>query len=165
MKRMTGACAANRPWTEEDRAELARLRRAGLSSQEIAERIGRTIRAVDSAACKMGLPSVRKPHRTTELEQVRRLAERGYSDRVIGITIGRTRPAVYQLRKKYNIRAGALSKNKRWGYTPADIRVIARCYETSSKPIVEAARLLGRSVYGVQHFASKHGLTKRGRRK
>ncbi len=53
MKRMTGACAANRQWTEEDRAELLKRRRAGESAAEIAQAMNRSERAVILAAAKL----------------------------------------------------------------------------------------------------------------
>ncbi len=162
MKRMTGACAANRQWTEEDRAELLKRRRAGESAAEIAQAMNRSERAVISMAYKLGLPAVRKPHRLTELAQVRRLAERGYSDRVIGLTIGRSRTAVSQIRDKYKIKAGVHSRHRRWHYTGIDIEVIRHCYATSDAPILAAAKLLGRTRTAIQAFACKHGLT-RGR--
>lgn len=161
MKRFTGSCANNRPWSDEDRAELLKRRRAGESTAEIAEAMNRSERAITSMACKLGLPVVRRPHRLTELAQVRRLAERGYSDRVIGLTIGRSRSAVSQIRDRYKIPAGAKSRHKRWGYTSIDVDVVRHFYQTSKAPIRDAAKALGRSRDGVQQFATKMGLTKR----
>lgn len=159
--KLTGSCANNRIWTEADRAELLKRRRAGQSSKEIGEAMGRTPQAVNCMAYKLEMPVKKRPHKLTELNQVRRLAERGYSDRVIGLTIGRSRTAVSQIRDRYKIPAGAKSRHKRWGYTSIDIDVVRHCYQTSKAPIRDAAKLLGRSRDGVQQFASKMGLTKR----
>ncbi len=162
MKRFSGACAANRPWSDEDRAELLKRRRTGESTAEIAQAMNRSERAITSMACKLGLPVVRKPHRLTELAQVRRLAERGYSDRVIGLTIGRSRSAVSQIRDKYKIKAGTYARHRRWHYTKVDIEVIRHCYATSDAPVVTAAKMLGRTRTAIQALACKLGMT-RGR--
>lgn len=98
---------SQRIWTPHDINELRRLVRAGLPHAEIAPKIGRSIKAVSSAIQKFDVPVIRNTaYRGDDIRKIRELAARGYSDRIIGLTIGRTRSAISQIRERRGIRAG-----------------------------------------------------------
>lgn len=98
---------AQRVWQPRELAELRVLVRSGMPHAEIAAKLNRSVKAVSSAIYKFGVRVVRSTgYRGDELRRIRELAERGYSDRVIGLTIGRTRTAVSQIRDRRGIRAG-----------------------------------------------------------
>ena len=101
---------AQRQWKLLEIAELHRLRAAGVSYGDIAIALNRTMRAIHCAVCIFEAPGAKRPVRTTDVQWVRDLAARGYSDRVIGLTVGRTRTSVSQIRDREGIQAGRAVK-------------------------------------------------------
>jgi hypothetical protein len=97
---------AQRQWTEFEVAQLKRLRLAGLTYAEIGAKLDRSVSAIGAAVWTYDLRSLKKPIRRSDIEWIRSLAARGYSDRVIGLTVGRTRTAVSQIRDRNQIPAG-----------------------------------------------------------
>ena len=97
---------AQREWRLREIAELHRLRAAGVSYADIATALNRTMRAIYTAVCIFEAPGAKRPVRTTDVQWVRDLAARGYSDRVIGLTVGRTRTSVSQIREREGIASG-----------------------------------------------------------
>ena len=98
---------AQRIWQPRELAELRVLVRAGLPHAEIAAKLNRSVKAVSSAIYKFDVEVTRNTnYRPDDVRRVRELAARGYSDRIIGLTIGRTRSAISQIRERRNIAAG-----------------------------------------------------------
>lgn len=98
---------AQRVWQPRELAELRVLVKAGVSHAEIAQKLNRSVKAVSSAIYKFNVPVKRSTgYRADEVRKVRELAACGYSDRVIGLTIGRTRTAISQIRERRGIGAG-----------------------------------------------------------
>lgn len=98
---------SQRIWTPHDINELRRLVRAGLPHVEIAEKVDRSVKAISSAIYKFDIQVTRSSgYKAEDVRKVRELAARGYSDRIIGLTIGRTRSAISQIRERRGIRAG-----------------------------------------------------------
>ena len=96
-----------RIWTPNELNELRRLVRQGLPHAEIATRLNRSVKAISAAIYKFDVPSSRsRGYSGADVQRVRQLASRGYSDRIIGLTIGRTRSAISQIRERRNIAAG-----------------------------------------------------------
>ena len=97
---------SQREWTPREIAELKKLRHEGVAYAEIARQLNRSQKAIGSAVYKFDAQAMRRPWRSTEIAQVKHMAAKGYSDRVIGLTIKRTRTAVSQLRERRGIGAG-----------------------------------------------------------
>lgn len=105
---------SQRQWTEFEVAQLKRYRLAGLSYAEIGEKLDRSVGAIGAAVWTYNLRSLKKPIRRSDIQWIRDLAARGYPDRVIGLTVGRTRTAVSQIRDREGIPAGRAVKMA-WG--------------------------------------------------
>ena len=104
---------SQRQWEPREIAALKKLRREGLPYAEIAQQLNRSQKAIGSAVYKFDAQAMRRPWRSSEVAQVKHMAAKGYSDRVIGLTIGRTRTAVSQLRERGGIAAGNPEHNPR----------------------------------------------------
>ena len=101
---------SQRQWTEFEVAQLKRHRLAGLSYAEIGALLNRTVGAIGSAVWQFDLRAIRQPIRRSVVNHIRALAALGYSDRVIGLTVGRTRTAVSQIRDREGIPCGRDAK-------------------------------------------------------
>ena len=99
-----------RQWTDFEIAQLKRHRMAGLSYAEIGAILDRSAAAIGSAVWQFDLRAKKKPIRQSEIRHIRALAALGYSDRVIGLTVGRTRTAVSQIRDREGIPCGRSAK-------------------------------------------------------
>ena len=98
---------AQREWSPRELAELRVLARQGMPHAEIAEKFSRSVKAISSAIYKFDVRSTSsKGYRGDDVSKIRELAARGYSDRIIGLTIGRTRSAISQIRERRGIAAG-----------------------------------------------------------
>lgn len=97
---------AQRAWTPEELSRLRVLLRQRATYAAIGAELGRSAKAISSAVWKFDLRTSRQPYRGDVIRTVRRLAASGYSDRIIGNTVGRTRSAISQLRAKLGIPAG-----------------------------------------------------------
>lgn len=98
---------SQRVWEPRELAELRVLVRAGLPHADIAAKLNRSVKAISSAISKFDVRVIRSTgYRGDDLRRIRQLAAAGYSDRVIGLTIGRTRSAISQIRERRNIAAG-----------------------------------------------------------
>lgn len=96
-----------RIWTPNELADLRRMVRQGMPHAEIATRLDRSVKAISAAIYKFDIKVTRNTgYRPDDVRRVRELAARGYSDRIIGLTIGRTRSAISQIRERRNIAAG-----------------------------------------------------------
>lgn len=102
-----------RQWTEFEVAQLKRHRLAGLSYAEIGAKLNRSVGAIGAAVWTYNLRSLKKPIKRSDIAWIRDLAARGYSDRVIGLTVGRTRTAVSQIRDREGIPPGRAAKMAR----------------------------------------------------
>ena len=98
---------AQREWSPRELAELRVLARQGMPHAEIAAKLDRSVKAISSAISKFDVRVTRSTgYRGDDLRRIRQLAAAGYSDRVIGLTIGRTRSAISQIRERRGISAG-----------------------------------------------------------
>ena len=98
---------AQRIWQPRELAELRVLVRSGMPHAEIAEKLNRSVKAISSAIYKFDVRVTgNKGYRGDDVSKIRQLAACGYSDRVIGLTIGRTRTAISQIRERRGIAAG-----------------------------------------------------------
>ena len=95
-----------RVWTDFEVAQLKRHRLAGLSYAEIGAILDRSASAIGSAVYQFDLRAIKQPIRRSVVNHIRSLAALGYSDRVIGLTVGRTRTAVSQIREREGIGSG-----------------------------------------------------------
>lgn len=105
---------AQRQWTSAEIGELRIMRRAKVPYAEIAAKLDRSVSAIANAVYVYDLDTSKRPWRAGDVLRVRELAARGYSDRVIGLTIGRSRSAVSQLRDQRGIKSGREIKTG-WG--------------------------------------------------
>lgn len=105
-QRLPGNPNFGRRWTEDEKRELMRMRRAKVPTEEICRALNRSLQAVMNMASKMSAPLAKPPYRTSQVRQIQRLAESGYSDRVIALTIGRGHDAVQKFRRRHGIPAG-----------------------------------------------------------
>jgi hypothetical protein len=101
---------AQREWSEFEVAQLKRLHAAGLSYVEIGAKLGRSRGGIANAIYKFDLRVKKRPILRAEVRHIRDLAARGYSDRVIGLTVGRTRTAISQIRERQGIPCGRAVK-------------------------------------------------------
>lgn len=97
---------SQRVWTDFEVAQLKRHRLAGLSYAEIGAILDRSASAIGSAVYQFDLRAIKQPIRRSVVNHIRSLAALGYSDRVIGLTVGRTRTAVSQIREREGIASG-----------------------------------------------------------
>jgi hypothetical protein len=98
---------AQREWSPRELAELRVLARSGMPHAEIAAKLSRSVKAISSAIYKFDVRVTSNTnYRPDDVRKVRELAARGYSDRIIGLTIGRTRTAISQIRERRGIAAG-----------------------------------------------------------
>lgn len=104
---------AQRKWTPRELAELRKMRRQNVSYRDIAAHFGRTTRAIASQVYQLDARGFRCPWKAADLIQLRHMAARGYSDRKIGLTIGRSRTAVSQKRDRMGLAPGNPKHNPR----------------------------------------------------
>lgn len=97
---------SQRQWTARERNELRKMRRENVDYATLAKHFGRTTRAIAAQIYHIDARGFRRPWKAAELIQLRHMASRGYSDRKIGLTIGRSRTAVSQKRERLGIAAG-----------------------------------------------------------
>lgn len=101
---------SQRQWTDFEVAQLKRHRLAGLSYAEIGAILNRSAAAIGSAVYQFDLRAIKQPIKRSVVNHIRALAALGYSDGVIGLTVGRTRTAVSQTRDREGIPCGRAAK-------------------------------------------------------
>lgn len=97
---------AQRQWEPRELHELRKLRRQNVDYATLATHFKRTRRAIASMIHKIDARGFRRPWLAMDIVQLKHMAARGYSDRKIGLTIGRSRTAVSQKRERLGIPPG-----------------------------------------------------------
>lgn len=105
-QRLPGNPNFGRRWTEEEKRELLRMRRAKVPTEEICRKLDRSLKSVMNMACKLSAPLAKPPYRTSDVRQIERMAQSGYSDRVIAMTVGRPLDGLQKFRRRRGIAAG-----------------------------------------------------------
>lgn len=103
---------SQRQWTARERNELRKMRRENVDYATLAQHFGRTARAIASQVYQLDARGFRRPWKA-DLIQLRHMESRGYSDRKIGLTIGRSRTAVSQKRDRMGLAPGNPKHNPR----------------------------------------------------
>lgn len=109
--------SAQRRWEPREKAQLRKLRNDRVPYGELAQRFGRTRKAITSMVHKIDALGQKRPWLAADLAQLKHMAGKGYSDHKIALTIKRSRTAVSQKRERLGIPPGNPQHNpKKGGY-------------------------------------------------
>lgn len=140
-------------WTDEEIAQVARLREEGQTTDEIAARLGRTRGAVARIVSVRDMPAQRAPEWTvSEMAEAVALREQGLTSEEIGARIGRTARAVEVFISKHQAdRTRYRGAWSAWEIAFAQRHVVELGVKRVAKALGRSARSVQRKLREVQH--------------